>query len=495
MPTGLTAQAGYSSAELTPPFHVDNLMNHALTSPPLTILHLGLGSFHRAHQAVYLQQLHELGDTQWVLAAGNLRPDMPDTMAALQAQHGRYTLETVTPQGDRHYSVIDVIRQVLPYQADLAPLQRVAADPQTRIISFTVTEAGYYLDAQDRLDWDTFADLREDLAALRQGQAGHSLYGALVTLLRARRQAQAGAVTLLNCDNLRHNGERSRAGLLQFIEALGDPGLAQWVRAHTTSPNAMVDRITPRPTPEVAQRVRLATGWDDQAPVMGEHFIQWVIEDRFINGRPDWARVGVELVSSVAAHEEAKIRLLNATHSCIAWAGTLVGYQFIHEGTQDPVIRQMAYDYVTDDAIPVLSPSPIDLAAYRDVVLDRFGNPAIADTNQRVAMDAFSKIPGMIAPTIRERLARGEPIRSVAMLPALFLAYLQRWHAGQLPYAYQDQAMDPHIAHALCDAADPVAAFAADPTLWGELAADPRLVSALREASERTQGFIQGHQP
>ncbi|MDP2017457.1 D-arabinitol 4-dehydrogenase [Hydrogenophaga sp.] len=465
-------------------------MSTPTSAAEFTILHLGLGSFHRAHQALYLHQLRELGDTRWAIAGGNLRPDMAETIAALQAQNGHYTLEAVTPQGERSYTRVGSIALVLPYQPDLAPLIALSADPATRIISFTVTEAGYYLDAQDRLDWAGFADLRDDLEAVREGHAGHTIYGALTTLLRARMQADAGAVTLLNCDNLRHNGERSRSGLLQFIEALGDTALRDWVLTHTTSPNAMVDRITPRPTPDVAERVRAATGWNDRAPVMGESFIQWVIEDRFINGRPDWARVGVELVDSVAAHEEAKIRLLNATHSCIAWAGTLAGYRFIHEGTHDPVIRRMAFDYVTDDAIPVLQPSPLDLAAYRDVVLDRFGNPAIADTNQRVAMDGFAKIPGMIAPTIRERLARGESIHSVAMLPALFLAYLERWHRGQIPYDYQDQAMDPAAAHAICEAPDPVAAFAADPTLWHELAGDPRLVASLREASLRVQHFI-----
>ncbi|OYU85855.1 MAG: D-arabinitol 4-dehydrogenase, partial [Burkholderiales bacterium PBB5] len=196
--------------------------------------------------------------------------------------------------------------------------------------------------------------------------------------------------------------------------------------------------------------------------------------------------------------EEAKIRLLNATHSCIAWAGTLVGYTYIHEGTQDPGIRRFAYDYVTDDVIPVLDtpgkPSPINLAQYRDVVLDRFGNPAIADTNQRVAMDGFSKIPGFIAPTIRERLASGESISSVTMLPALFLAYLQRWHAGQIAYTYQDQAMDAAAAHALCEAADPVAAFCADTVLWGPLAGDARLVDAVRSARQRVDQFVQEHQ-
>jgi D-arabinitol 4-dehydrogenase len=464
-----------------------------------TILHLGLGSFHRAHQALYIHRLHELGDTGWSLVGGNLRPDMPETIAALQAQGGAYTLETVTPTGERSYTRLTAIRQVVGYQDDLAPLVAVGADAATRIISFTVTEAGYYLDAHNWLDWATFPDLRADLAAVKAGQAGHTIYGGLVTLLRARMRANAGPVTLLNCDNLRHNGDRSRSGLLQFIEALDDRDLLAWVQAHTSSPNAMVDRITPRPTPDVVERVKAATGVDDPTALMAESFIQWVIEDNFIAGRPDWEKVGVEMVPSVQPYEEAKIRLLNATHSCMAWAGTLIGYLYIHEGTHHPAIRKMAHDYVTDDAIPVLhspqQPSPIDLAAYRDVVLDRFGNAAIADTNQRVAMDAFSKIPGMIAPTIRDRLSRHETMDSVAMLPALFLAYLQRWHAGQIPYTYQDQAMDPAVAHAICEAADPVAAYAADTTLWGEMASDPRLVNALRGAYARVLDFVAAHAP
>jgi D-arabinitol 4-dehydrogenase len=224
-----------------------------------------------------------------------------------------------------------------------------------------------------------------------------------------------------------------------------------------------------------------------------------VIEDRFAAGRPAWEKVGVEMVASVDPYEEAKIRLLNATHSCIAWAGTLAGFQYIHEGTHDAEIRKLAYDYVTDDTIPCLhspeKPSPLDLAAYRDIVLDRFGNPAIRDTNQRVAMDGFSKIPGFIAPTIHERLSRGETIASVAMLPALFLAYLQRWHRGQIPYTYQDQAMDPAQAHAICEAADPVAAFAADKVLFGPMAGDQRLVTALRAASARVADFVSRRSP
>ncbi|MBN8746014.1 Mannitol 2-dehydrogenase [Xylophilus ampelinus] len=456
------------------------------------VLHLGLGSFHRAHQAVYLQALRATGDLEWSLAGTNLRPDMADVLAALQAQGGAYTLETVSPAGEYRYERIESIREVIPYARGQAAMVARGADPATRIVSFTVTEAGYYLDNDHRLDLG-FADLAADIERVRRGEAGETVYGAVTAILRARMAANAGSVTLLNCDNLRHNGERFRAGLLEFIDRIGDAPLLAWTPANTTCPNAMVDRITPRPPAELRERVRNATGWDDAAPVTGESFIQWVIEDDFIAGRPAWEKVGVELVASVQPYEEAKIRILNASHSCIAWAGTLLGLQFIHEGTLTPSIRQMAFDYVTDDVIPCLSnpsaPSPVDLPRYRDVVLERFSNPAIRDTNQRVAADGFSKIPGFIAPTVRERLAAGATIDSVAMLPALFLAFLQRWHRGELPYAYQDQGMDAAVAHAICDAADPVAALCADAGLWGELAGDGRLVSAMRRAADRVAMF------
>lgn len=459
------------------------------------MLHLGLGSFHRAHQAVYLHELHKLGDHRWTLAGGNLRGDMLETMAALQAQGGAYTLETISPAGEHHFERITAISQVVGYTPDLAGLIAQGAHPDTKIISFTVTEAGYYLDAHNQLDFETFADLRNDLKAAQAGHPGTTIYGALTAILRARQVNHAGPVTLLNCDNLRHNGDRSRSGLLQFIALTGDTELLTWVQAHTSSPNAMVDRITPRPTPDVRARVKAATGVDDLAALMGERFIQWVIEDNFVAGRPAWETVGVEMVTSVQPYEEAKIRVLNATHSCIAWAGTLVGYEFIHQGTLDPGIRQLAFNYVTDDVMPVLDtpekPSPINLAHYRDVVLDRFSNPAIQDTNQRVAMDGFSKIPGFIAPTLRERLARGESIASVAMLPALFLAYLQRWHAGLIPYTYQDQAMDPAVGHAICEAADPVVALCSDVSLWGDMAGDPRLVRSVQQAYARVNALTQ----
>ena len=454
------------------------------------ILHLGLGSFHRAHQAVYLHHLIESGDTGWSLAGGNIRADMADTVAALAAQNGEYTLETVSPQGERKYERIKSIKKIIPYEPGLAGLIDVGAQTSTKIISFTVTEAGYYLDAKNKLD-TSYSDLVADIAG-----ASGTIYGAITAILKARVRRNGGPVTLLNCDNLRSNGERFRSGLLDFLERRNEIALLAWVEANTTCPNDMVDRITPRPLPDVAERVKAATGWDDRAALMGESFIQWVIEDRFIAGRPAWEKVGAEMVSSVHAYEEAKIRLLNATHSCFAWAGTLRGLLYIHDDVAVPAIRQMAFDYVTNDVMPCLDtpehPCPIDLAAYRDVVLDRFSNPYLRDTNQRVAMDGFSKIPGFIVPTLRECMARGAGMASTAMLPALFFAFLGRWHRGELAYEYQDGVMDPAAAHAFFSAADPLNAFCRDPLLWGPLAGNEVLTAAIRAAHDRVQVFVKG---
>jgi D-arabinitol 4-dehydrogenase len=453
-----------------------------------TLLHIGLGAFHRAHQAVYLNELIKSGDSSWSITAGNSRPDMPDVIAALQRQKGEDTLETVTPEGHYAYELIRSIKTVLSWDPELTGLVQIGKKASTKIISFTVTEAGYYLTDQHQLDLSNEA-IKNDLARIRQGQTGSSIYAILLAILRERRMCLSGPLTLLNCDNLRHNGDRVKLGLFQFVNALNDPELQSWIQLNTAFPNSMVDRITPRAPPDVADRVKAATGRADDASLMAESFIQWVIEDKFINGRPKWEEVGAQMVESVDAYEEAKIRLLNATHCCIAWAGTLMGYAYIHEGTVDARIRAFAYDYVTRDAIPALGKSPLDLSKYRDSVLARFSNPAICDTNQRVAMDGFSKIPGFILPTISERLAAEESIASVAMLPALFLACLQRWHRGTLPYEYHDQAMNREAAHAICSAADPVLAFAKEGALWGELTGAENLVNALRIATKRVADF------
>ncbi|MFM0134844.1 D-arabinitol 4-dehydrogenase [Caballeronia grimmiae] len=448
------------------------------------ILHIGAGSFHRAHQAWYLHRLIESGDASWSLAVGNIRGDMNAVLDALAAQNGEYTLETVTPQGEREYERVKSIKQVVPWSADLAQLIATGAAPDCRIVSFTVTEGGYYLDEHDRLDTAN-ADLAADLKGAKT-----TIYGALAAILDARMKNSAGKVSLQNCDNLRSNGDRFKAGMLEFLQLRGEAALRDWMIANTSCPNSMVDRITPRPTPDVAERVKAATGFDDRAPVMGEKFIQWVIEDEFCAGRPAWEKVGAEMVESVLPYEEAKIRILNASHSCIAWAGTLVGLQYIHEGTQDLEIRALAEAYVTEDVIPCLTPSPIDLAKYRDVVLDRFSNPYIKDTNQRVAADGFSKLPGFIAPTLSECFARNVDPDATAVLPALFFRFLERWHENRLPYAYQDGVMDPAVAHGYFTASDPVKAFVADKLLWGSMAQSENLERVMRKAIARVDAWL-----
>jgi len=448
------------------------------------ILHIGIGSFHRAHQAWYLHRLIEQGATDWSLAASSIRNDMVPLLDCLARQKGTYTLETVTPHGVRAYEMIRSIKQIVPWDAELAALVDVGAQPNTKIISFTVTEGGYYLDQHHHLDL-TNPDLAADLAGGRR-----TIYGAVGAVLRARLERGAGPVTLMNCDNLRSNGERFRGGLLEFLERRGEHDVRTYVLEQTTCPSSMVDRITPRPLADVAARVREATGFDDGCPVMGESFIQWVIEDDFRAGRPAWEKVGAEMVESVLPYEEAKIRILNASHSCIAWAGTLVGLEFIHEGTNDDEIREMAFDYVTDDVIPCLSPSPLDLADYRDVVLDRFSNPYIKDTNQRVTADGYSKIPGFIVPTLAGLLELKRSLAATAMLPALYYVFLMRWHRNELPYAYQDGVMDVAAAHAMLDKPDPLGAFLAEQQLWGKLTGNAELGSAVRAAVARVEEWL-----
>jgi D-arabinitol 4-dehydrogenase len=447
-------------------------------------MHIGAGSFHRAHQAWYLHKLLEQGDDRWSIALGNIRDDANALLTSLAAQNGEYVLETVSPEGERAYETITSIRKVLPWDSEISALVQQGADAQTRVIAFTVTESGYYLTPEHELD-EQQADVKADL------QGGiRTLYGALTRILKARIAAHGEPVTLLNCDNLRHNGERFRHGFLSFLQAKGETELHAWVSAHTTSPNTMVDRITPRPTPDVAERVLAATGKKDAVPVMGESFIQWVIEDDFINGRPALENVGVELVDSVLPWEEAKIRILNATHSCIAWAGTLIGLSYIDDSTRQSAIRQMAWEYVSRDVIPSLTPSPLDLVQYRDVVLARFSNPYIKDTNQRVAADGLSKIPGMVTPTLIECYKRGEAPTATAVLPALFFLFLKRWADGSLPYTYQDGVMQPDAVRAVFDAEDPLAVWAADEALFAELATSAEFLSLLRRTVAELEQWL-----
>lgn len=427
-------------------------------------MHIGAGSFHRAHQAWYLHRLIQQGDDSWYIALGNVRNDATPMLTELAKQHGEYVLETVSPEGERHYETITSIKKILPWDEKISALIEQGSQENTKVIAFTVTEAGYYLTPDHELDL-TQPDIQADLS----GQA-ITIYGALEKILTARVAKHGKPVTLLNCDNLRHNGERFRHGFLSFLRQKNNHDLSHWVEKNTTSPNTMVDRITPRPTPDVRERVKAATGIDDHVPVMGESFIQWVIEDDFINGRPKLEQVNVEMVDSVLPWEEAKIRILNASHSCIAWAGTLIGLNYIDESTVKEPIYQMAWRYVTDNVIPCLTTSPLDLANYRDVVLARFSNPYIKDTNQRVAADGLSKIPGFITPTLIECYQKGITPQATAILPALFFVFFERWAQGKLPYTYQDGVLDEALHKKMMLSPDSLTQFITNPTLFGELA-------------------------
>lgn len=440
-----------------------------------TWLHIGLGSFHRAHQAWYLHRLQVMGDKRWSIAAGNIRNDAEHVVQALSAQKGRYVLETVSPEGVSEYEEITSIQKLIPWQADLQPLIAEGADPKTKVIAFTVTEGGYYLNTSHKLEVNN-----PDLAADLKGGC-KTIYGVITRILEARMANNAGPLTLLNCDNVRHNGERFHDGLVEFLQLTGKQDVIDWLSTNTTCPNTMVDRITPRPAAELPARIKAQTGIADKAPVMGETFIQWVVEDNFRDVRPALEKVGVELVASVIPYEEAKIRILNSSHSCIAWAGTLIGQKYIHESTMTDFIYQIADRYVTEDVIPCLGDNGIDLPTYRDVVLKRFTNPHIQDTNQRVAADGFSKIPAMIAPTLRECYQRGVRLNATAMLPALFYVFMEQWHHGKLPYEYQDGILDAPAVHAMFQSADPVAVYASDKALFGDLTEREDFAALLRE--------------
>lgn len=454
-------------------------------SQQYTWLHIGLGSFHRGHQAWYLNELIKGGDDSWTIAAGNIRNDSEHTVEALIAQNGEYVLETVSPQGERKYEVIKSIRQPIRWAADLAPLIDAGAAENTRVIAFTVTESGYYLDSNFKL-------VQSDSALAADLKGGHeTIYGVIAKILRRRMQLSDGRVTLLCCDNVRHNGERFHDGLVEFLSLTGQNDLIGWLAENATTPNTMVDRIVPRPPEDLAARAKQATGIDDKAPVMGEPFIQWVIEDNFKdNIRPALEKAGAELVESVIPYEEAKIRVLNVPHAAIAWAGTLQGELFIHDSTLNDKVRQVAYDYVTEDVIASLGNDLIDLGKYRDVVLERFTNPYIKDTNQRVSADGFSKIPAQIQPTLIERYKQGARPAATALLPALFFVFMEQWHQGKLPYAYQDGIIDEAAVHAMYESADPVHVFASNKALFGELAANADFEALLREQIAKARGFV-----
>jgi fructuronate reductase len=401
-----------------------HLLSPQWREPRIGIVHLGIGNFHRAHQALYTEEamLAEGGD--WGICGVTLQGDV-GKRDALMEQQGLYSLVERGPQGAR-VTVVRALREVLAMPHDRAALFARLADPLVRIVSLTVTEKGYCRDPKTgevALDDPAVAhDLAHPLAP-------RTVPGILVAALRARRDAANGKpFTVLSCDNLAHNGAALRQVVCSFARQ-ADPELADWIAAQVAFPSTMVDRIVPSTTDAERAAVADATGYQDAAPVPCEPFRQWVIEDRFPGGRPAWDAVGAQLVDDVTPFELAKLRMLNGTHSTLAYLSMLGGFDTIDAAISHPAMRNLIHTMMTQEIAPTLSmPASFDLLAYRDALLERYANPALKHRCAQIAMDGSQKIPPRLLATISARLAAGQSFTRLALAVAAWMMFL-RGHA------------------------------------------------------------------
>ncbi|MES0875256.1 mannitol dehydrogenase family protein [Sinimarinibacterium thermocellulolyticum] len=385
------------------------------------ICHLGIGRFHRAHQARVLHTLLQQGDAEgWGLCAIGLRGQDRPTLDALRAQDGLYSL-TETDGASRRIRVIGSIMQCIDASSDASEAIATIADATTRIVSLTITEAGYCLDANGRLDL-RHADIAHDLA---DAASPRSAPGLLVRALELRRRIGGHGLTLMSCDNLIDNGKRLRTALVDLARAR-DPALAQWIDAHCRFPCSMVDRITPGADPERERALCEELGVHDAAPVLCENWLQWVVEDDFADGRPAFERAGVVLCDDVPAHERLKVGLLNGGHSAIAHIGLLRGHRGVHEAMADPLIAGWLATYLHCVAETLDAPPGIDVDDYCASLTRRFGNAALDDTLLRLAEDSSAKFRQTLLPPLRQRIARGMSVDVLARAVALWLHYLAR---------------------------------------------------------------------
>jgi fructuronate reductase len=382
------------------------------------IVHLGIGAFHRAQQAVYTDDAlaEETGD--WGICGVSLRS--PDVRDRLVPQDGLYTSIEKSPQEIRR-RVIGCVREVL-FLGDEREriLERLQAQT-TQIVSLTVTEKGYCHDpASGRLSF-AHPDITHDLADPARSR---SAVGLIVAALDARRASRALPFTVLCCDNLPHNGALLQGLALAFAEAR-DPALARWIEDNASFPSTMVDRIVPATTnADIADNDR-ALLLHDAAPVVHEPFKQWAIEDRFVAGRPAWDRVGVQFVADVAPFEAMKLRLLNGSHSAFAYLGYLAGYEFIYQVAAQPKFVAFMRRLMREEIAPTLElPAGVDVAAYQNALLERFGNPALPHRTQQIAMDGSQKLPQRLLGTVRDNLAAGRSIELLTLAVAGWMRYV-----------------------------------------------------------------------
>ncbi|TJZ86090.1 mannitol dehydrogenase family protein [Paracoccus hibiscisoli] len=424
------------------------------STAPAGIVHLGLGAFFRAHGAVYVAEAMARSGGDWGIIGVSLQS--PGTRDRLAPQGWAYTALELGPEGETP-QVVTVLRDVLVAPEDPQAVLNAMAAPTVRIVSLTVTEKGYcHEPSTGRLNAD-HPDIRHDL----DHPLPKSAPGFLVRALALRRDRGLPPFTVLCCDNLPENGRVVR-GVVLDLARLIDPELADWIAAHGAFPATMVDRIVPATTPADLDRLEALTGQRDEAPVMHEPFRQWVVEDRFVGGdRPDLGAVGVQMVTDVTPFEHMKLRMLNGTHSALAYLGYLAGHQTIADTVADPAFAGLLTRLWQDEIIPALTPPPgVDLGAYADALAARFANPAIRHRTWQIAMDGSQKLPQRILGTIVEGRAAGRPVPGLTLAVAAWMRYASG----------RDEADGP------IDVRDPLAPTLAG--LWDE------------DAARTVQGFL-----
>ncbi|NKF22991.1 mannitol dehydrogenase family protein [Solimonas marina] len=408
------------------------------------ICHIGVGAFHRAHQAVYLHRLREAGLAEgWGICGIGLRAADRPVLDVLRRQNGLYSVWEL--EGDtRHGSVIGSLMSLIDASADPLAAIDCIADPDTAIVSLTVTEAGYCLGADGRLHRQ-HPDIEHDL---RFPSRPRSAPGLMVRALAKRRALAHGGLTALSCDNLIANGKRLRDAVLDFAAEV-DPALATWIEREVSFPCSMVDRITPALSNE--RRATLAARWGirDEALLICEPWRQWVIEDHFVAGRPPFERAGAMLSEQVAVFEAMKVGLLNGSHSALSHIGLMLGYEQVHAALGDERIRDWLHGYMGEVAAVLSVPDGVDLGDYRQSLLRRFANAAIEDRLARLAQDTSSKFQQTLLPPLLRCLQNQWPSAHLSLAVALWIFYLARLAGDRTrQHEYLDRDVDALMASA-----------------------------------------------
>jgi mannitol 2-dehydrogenase len=441
------------------------------------ILHFGVGNFHRAHQAVYLDDLFNKGlGRDWALIGTGVRPADAAMRDTLKAQDW---LTTVVEQEAEH-SAARVTASMIDFisPADTSAIIARLADPAIRIVSLTVTEGGYYIDPATQ---KFAADHPEIVADGRNPAAPKTAFGLILAGLKRRRDAGLGPFTVMSCDNIPGNGHVTQNAVVGLARRF-DPSLADWVAGNVAFPNSMVDRITPATSDRERQLLADEFGIEDAWPVFCEAFRQWVVEDEFPAGRPPLEEAGVQFVPDVAPFELMKIRILNGGHATIAYPAALMDIHFVHEAMENELVRGFLDKVEHDEIIPIVPPVPdTDLEEYFRLIDRRFANPKIGDTIRRLCLDGSNRQPKFILPSARDRLARGQGVTGLALVSALWCRYCYGESDSGVKIGANDESWERLTAQAR-RAKDRPTAWLDMGDIFGDLTENPTYVAAFSSA-------------